>query len=82
MDTPWFLDRLRSLGFSQRRLAMLMNMEPGSLNRMIRGTRKIHARELRDLSLHLQVPVETLLQKCLKAEDEDHYRTMTNDASG
>ncbi|RYD65807.1 MAG: XRE family transcriptional regulator [Verrucomicrobiaceae bacterium] len=63
IDTQWFHERIKERGLSQRRLAELMEMEPGALNRMLKGSRKMCIQEASDLARLLEIPVETVIIK-------------------
>lgn len=59
----WLAVRLVEKQISQRRLATLMELDAGSLNRTIAGKRRLQINEATDLAKLLDVPLDEVLER-------------------
>lgn len=60
IDNDWFKDQLAFKRMSQRKLASLMGLDPGAVSLMLRGKRKMSAKEVAEIARLLGVSVEAV----------------------
>lgn len=61
IDQDWFLERLRELDLTQRKVAEMTGINRSTLNRLFSGTRPWKTQWMADVSSALRVPVSELL---------------------
>lgn len=62
INTQWFRDRMADKKISQRRLAMLMNLDPAAASLMFRAKRRMSPYEAHQVSQILGVPLNEVLR--------------------
>ena len=61
IDTMWFRGKLADKRLSQRKLALLMDIDPAAMSLMIRGKRKMSVTEAAEIAKFLGVGVDEVL---------------------
>lgn len=73
VNTRWFTDKLTEQGYSMRRLAALLDLDPSAVSLMLRGMRKMTPGEAAQISGIIRVPVtEVLRQAGIRVLDDAH----------
>jgi hypothetical protein len=62
VNKPWFVDRLAARHISQRKLAVMMDMDASAVSLMLNGKRKMSAQEASEVARLLGVTVEEVLR--------------------
>jgi transcriptional regulator with XRE-family HTH domain len=62
INTQWFRDRMADKKISQRRLAMMMNIDPAAASMMFRAKRRMSPYEAHQVSQILGVPLNEVLR--------------------
>lgn len=63
VDTKWFLNRLRDLGISQRKLSAAISTNPHAMTRILRGERKVAHDEIPTIAKMLDTTQEEVLRR-------------------
>jgi transcriptional regulator with XRE-family HTH domain len=63
IDTQWFIDKLAQRDMSQRDMAKLMGVDPASVNRMLRGQRKMTMAEAAQFAALLNVSTAEMFER-------------------
>lgn len=74
INTGWFKDRMAEKKISQRRLALLMNIDPSAASLMFRAKRKMSPYEAHQISQILGVPLNEVLRQAGIQVTEDVRR--------
>lgn len=61
INTKWFQERIADRGYSQRKIAATLGMDPAAVSLMLRGKRKMTLNEAADLARLLGVPLNQVL---------------------
>lgn len=70
MSTEWFRQKLAERKLSQRQLAKLIDVDPGALSLILRGTRRLTPTVAHQLANHINVSVtEVLRQAGIEVQD-------------
>lgn len=63
VDTKWFKRKIEEKGYSQRKLAEMMGMEPSALNLTLHGKRGMLVEEAGMLALMLNVEIDEIMRR-------------------
>lgn len=72
MDKTWLKNKLADKKISQRGLAAMLALDPGSFNRTISGKRRLQIGEAAQIAIILSEPIDVILEKFGLLEDKSH----------